>query len=99
MSTPEPLCLKVWTLICFSNILIYPQTVTLYQTDDDIYEPQEVATTNLFNTFLDALDGSYCTYTSDGETGNDPAIDPVYPHDVPNGYKGTLQCGVYKPVS
>lgn len=37
--------------------LIYPQTVTLYQVDDQIYEPQEVATTNLFNTFLDALDG------------------------------------------
>lgn len=37
--------------------LIYPQNVTLYQTDDQIYEPQEVATTNLFNTFLDALDG------------------------------------------
>lgn len=37
--------------------LIYPQTITLYQVDDQIYEPEEVATTNLFNTFLDALDG------------------------------------------
>lgn len=37
--------------------LLYPQTVTLYQVDDQIYEPKEVATTNLFNTFLDALDG------------------------------------------
>jgi hypothetical protein len=37
--------------------LIYPQTVTLYQVDDQLYEPAEVATTNLFNTFLDALDG------------------------------------------
>jgi tripeptidyl-peptidase I len=37
--------------------LIYPQNVTLYQTDDQLYEPVEVATTNLFNTFLDALDG------------------------------------------
>ncbi|KAF8856879.1 putative protease S8 tripeptidyl peptidase I [Acephala macrosclerotiorum] len=78
--------------------LIYPQTVTLYQTDDDVYEPQEVATTNLFNTFLDALDGSYCNYTSDGETGDDPSIDPVYPHKVPGGYNGTRQCGVYKPT-
>lgn len=40
-----------------SFALLYPQTVTLYQVDDQIYEPQEVATTNLFNTFLDALDG------------------------------------------
>jgi tripeptidyl-peptidase-1 len=37
--------------------LIYPQTVTLYQTDDQIYAPQEVALVNTFNTFLDALDG------------------------------------------
>lgn len=47
--------------LLFANIasyaLIYPQSVTLYQVDDQIYEPQEVATTNLFNTFLDALDG------------------------------------------
>lgn len=82
----------------FRTSLLYPQTVTLYQTDDDIYEPAEILTTNLFNTFLDALDGSYCTYTSDGETGNDPAIDPVYPHNVPGGYMGKLQCGIYKPT-
>jgi tripeptidyl-peptidase-1 len=44
-------------LTCGSYSLIYPQTVTLYQVDDQIYEPEEVATTNLFNTFLDALDG------------------------------------------
>lgn len=37
--------------------LIYPQEVVLYQVDDQLYEPAEVATTNLFNTFLDALDG------------------------------------------
>lgn len=37
--------------------LIYPQVVTLYQTDDQIYAPAEVALVNTFNTFLDALDG------------------------------------------
>ncbi|KAL1979563.1 hypothetical protein VTN96DRAFT_5563 [Rasamsonia emersonii] len=79
--------------------LIYPQNVTLYQTDDQIYEPQEVATTNLFNTFLDALDGSYCNYSAYGETGDDPSIDPVYPDPAPGGYKGKLQCGVYKPTN
>jgi tripeptidyl-peptidase-1 len=42
--------------------LIYPQTVTLYQVDDQLYEPEEVATTNLFNTFLDALDGVCPTF-------------------------------------
>ncbi|OQE42187.1 hypothetical protein PENCOP_c004G05160 [Penicillium coprophilum] len=79
--------------------LIYPQSVTLYQVDDQLYEPEEVATTNLFNTFLDALDGSYCTYSAFGETGNNPDIDPVYPNPRPGGYKGKLQCGVYKPTS
>lgn len=78
--------------------LIYPQTVTLYQVDDQIYEPEEVATTNLFNTFLDALDGSYCNYTAYGETGDDPAIDPVYPNLAEGGYKGQVQCGVFKPT-
>ncbi|KAJ5889925.1 subtilisin-like protein [Penicillium tannophilum] len=79
--------------------LIYPQTVTLYQVDDQIYEPEEVATTNLFNTFLDALDGSYCTYTAYGETGDDPSIDAVYPDPAAGGYKGKLQCGIYKPTN
>ncbi|OQD85399.1 hypothetical protein PENANT_c010G10600 [Penicillium antarcticum] len=79
--------------------LIYPQTVTLYQVDDQLYEPEEVATTNLFNTFLDALDGSYCTYSAYGETGNNPDIDPIYPNPRPGGYKGQLQCGVYKPTN
>ncbi|CAI7628600.1 unnamed protein product [Penicillium pancosmium] len=79
--------------------LIYPQSVTLYQVDDQLYEPEEVATTNLFNTFLDALDGSYCTYSAYGETGNNPDIDPVYPDDREGGYKGKLQCGVYKPTN
>ncbi|KAI2787404.1 Aorsin [Penicillium oxalicum] len=85
--------------IDLATALIYPQTVTLYQVDDQLYEPEEVATTNLFNTFLDALDGSYCTYSAYGETGNDPKIDPVYPDNRPGGYKGKLQCGVYKPTN
>ncbi|PYH95640.1 subtilisin-like protein [Aspergillus ellipticus CBS 707.79] len=79
--------------------LLYPQQVTLYQVDDQLYEPVEVDTTNLFNTFLDALDGSYCTYSAYNETGDDPSIDPVYPDNRPGGYKGQLQCGVYKPTN
>ncbi|CAI7565483.1 unnamed protein product [Penicillium glandicola] len=79
--------------------LIYPQSVTLYQVDDQIYEPEEVATTNLFNTFLDALDGSYCTYSAYGETGDDPDIDAVYPDPRAGGYKGKLQCGIYTPTN
>jgi hypothetical protein len=41
--------------------IIYPQKITLFQTDD-LYYTTEVFTGGLFNTFLDAIDGSYCNY-------------------------------------
>jgi tripeptidyl-peptidase-1 len=52
--------------------ILYPQTITLYQTDDLYYatNPQSTAS-GFFNTFLDAIDGSYCTYSAFGEAGND----------------------------
>jgi tripeptidyl-peptidase-1 len=37
--------------------IIYPQTVTLYQTDDSYYSSTGGYEAGLFNTFLDALDG------------------------------------------
>ncbi|KAH8817290.1 peptidase S8/S53 domain-containing protein [Xylogone sp. PMI_703] len=69
--------------------LIYPQTITLYQTDASQFEGDRIG---LFNNFLDAVDGSYCTFSSNGETGDDPTIDPVYS-------SGSKQCGVYKPAN
>jgi hypothetical protein len=43
------------------------------------------------DTLLDALDGSFCTYSAFGQKGNNNSVDPVYP-DVhasePEGYKG-----------
>ncbi|KAF4625803.1 hypothetical protein G7Y89_g12366 [Cudoniella acicularis] len=78
--------------------IVYPQNITLYQTDDSYWANNFVfGSSGLFNTFLDALDGSYCTYSAFGETGDDPNLDPKYPD--PNGYNGTLQCGVYKPTN
>ncbi|KUJ13826.1 uncharacterized protein LY89DRAFT_698947 [Mollisia scopiformis] len=74
--------------------LIYPQTVTLYQVDDNI----EAFTDGGFNTFLDALDGSYCTYTAYNITGDSPGVDAVYPDPAPGGYKGPLACGTYTPT-
>jgi tripeptidyl-peptidase I len=71
-----------------------PQTVTLYQVDDDI----EAFEDGGFNVFLDALDGSYCTYTAYGITGDTPGIDPEYPDPAAGGYKGPLQCGTYTPT-
>ncbi|KAI9001568.1 subtilisin-like protein [Trametes punicea] len=62
------------------------QPVTLYQTGDDV----EGAS---FNTLLDALDGSYCTF----EGGDDPTSDPTYP-DPFGGYQGPEQCGGITPA-
>lgn len=65
----------------YGMALTYPQTVQLYQTGDTIAGGS-------FNTFLDALDSSYCS-------GDDPNEDPKYPDSSPGGYKGN-SCGVYK---
>lgn len=72
--------------------LIYPQNTILFQTDDPVYEANYTFN-GFLNTFLDAIDGSYCSYV-------DP-LDPPYPNpsNAPGAYKGKLQCGVYKPVS
>lgn len=64
------------------------QNITLYQVGDSV----EGAS---FNTFLDALDGTYCTY--DG--GDDPAQDPVYPDTSSGGYTGNENCGTVKPAN
>jgi tripeptidyl-peptidase I len=53
--------------------LIYPQRVINYQVDDQYYGPREY-TYNYFNTFLDALDGSYCNYTAYNITGDSPGM-------------------------
>ncbi|RFU25414.1 hypothetical protein B7463_g10924, partial [Scytalidium lignicola] len=75
----------------FAMSLVYPQSVSLYQTGDDvIWQPA----TN--NNFLDAIDGSYCTY--DG--GDDPVWDAIYPHNFSDtGYQGQPDCGTYKPAN
>jgi tripeptidyl-peptidase-1 len=71
--------------------IIYPQGTVLFQTDDPVYEANYVFS-GFLNTFLDALDGSYCSTV-------DP-LDPKYPDtsSKSGAYKGALQCGVYKPV-
>ena len=76
--------------------IIYPQNSILFQTDDDVYEANYTFN-GFLNNFLDAIDGSYCTYSAFGETGNSP-LDPPYPDPRAGGYKGGLQCGVYKPT-
>lgn len=97
--------------------LIYPQTITLYETDDMNYAESNL--NGFLDTFLDALDGSFCTYSAFGQTGDNNTLDPVsryssasawklkcpnvrcqtYPDPAAGGYKGPLQCGVYKPTN
>lgn len=79
--------------------IIYPQTTIDYQTDDAYYAAGGGGATGIFNTFFDALDGSYCTYCAEAECGNDPTLDPTYPDSHTGGYKGELQCGVYEPTN
>jgi tripeptidyl-peptidase-1 len=65
--------------------LVYPQNVTLYQVGD-------IAEGASFNNFLDAIDGSYCTY----EGGDDPDQDAIYPDPYgvgPYYYSGPENCG------
>ncbi|KAF2155404.1 subtilisin-like protein [Myriangium duriaei CBS 260.36] len=65
--------------------IIWPQQTRLYQNGDGV----NVDSVGTFNIFLDALDGSYCTYKG----GDEPYIDPAYPDPNEGGYTGPLQCG------
>ncbi|CZT09147.1 related to Tripeptidyl-peptidase sed1 [Rhynchosporium agropyri] len=81
--------------------LIYPQGLVLFQDGDEYWEV-EADSYGFWNNFLDAIDGSYCTYSAFNETGNcktEECLDPIYPDPSPGGYKGELQCGVYKPTN
>ncbi|EFQ35648.1 Pro-kumamolisin [Colletotrichum graminicola] len=71
--------------------LIHPQKPVLYQVDDQYYE-YKGNFEGFFNTFLDAIDGSYCAAAPSD-------LDPVYPNPHYGGYKGALQCGVFKPTN
>ncbi|CAG8204143.1 unnamed protein product [Penicillium salamii] len=68
--------------------IIWPQKLIVFQTDDMAYE-KNYTFYGFLNTFLDAIDGSYCSEVS--------PWDPPYPDPRPGGYNGTLQCGVYEP--
>ncbi|KAG2137293.1 peptidase S8/S53 domain-containing protein [Suillus cothurnatus] len=63
------------------------QNVTLYQTGDMV----EGAS---FNNFLDAIDGSYCTF----EGGDNYTVDSQYPDPYGGGYEGPEDCGTVTPA-
>lgn len=67
--------------------LIYPQGTELYQTKTQFDGNTHVG---IFNQWLDAIDGSYCTSSSHGETGDDPTIDGTTKNEM---------CGKFKPAN
>ncbi|PNY22467.1 Aorsin [Tolypocladium capitatum] len=84
--------------ITIIQTLVWPQSMVLYQVDDRLY----TTANNLggfLNTFLDALDGSYCNSTAFGITGDSPGVDPTYPDTRPGGYNKPEMCGTYKPAN
>jgi tripeptidyl-peptidase-1 len=56
--------------------LIYPQSAIFFQTDDPVYEAN-CTFSGFLNTFLDALDGSYCSTIS--------PLDPPLPRSIHSG--------------
>ncbi|EGO26352.1 hypothetical protein SERLADRAFT_463329 [Serpula lacrymans var. lacrymans S7.9] len=64
------------------------QNVTMYQVGD-------INIGASFNNFLDAIDGSYCTF----EGGDDPSQDSMYPDTQPGGYDKPQDCGTVKPAN
>jgi len=66
--------------------LTNPQPVQLLQTGDIVEGAG-------FDNWLDAVDGSYCTF----EGGDDPTQDGIYPDPLPGGFKGPESCGIIAP--
>ncbi|KAF8835707.1 subtilisin-like protein, partial [Paxillus ammoniavirescens] len=69
------------------NLVTSKQKVTLYQVGDMVAGAS-------FNNFLDALDGTYCSF----EGGDDPNLDGIYPDTQAGGYDGK-DCGTVKPAN
>ncbi|RPD56645.1 subtilisin-like protein [Lentinus tigrinus ALCF2SS1-7] len=66
--------------------LTNPQPILLLQTGDLV----EGAS---FNNWLDAVDGTFCTF----EGGDDPTQDGIYPDNLPGGFDGPESCGILTP--
>ncbi|KAH9978682.1 subtilisin-like protein [Lactifluus volemus] len=70
----------------YAMVLTDPTPITLLQTGDMVKGA-------FFNNWLDAVDGSFCTF----EGGDDPAYDVIYPDPLPGGYNQPGSCGIIKP--
>ncbi|KAK2629774.1 hypothetical protein QTJ16_000594 [Diplocarpon rosae] len=74
----------------FAMALVAPQQVTVYQVGD-------IVSGASFNNFLDAIDGSYCTFA--GGDSKDPSIDGQYPSNQPGGFQGSETCGSFQSTN
>ncbi|KAF7357282.1 Serine protease S53 [Mycena sanguinolenta] len=70
----------------YAMALTNPQPVQLLQTGDIVEGAG-------FDNYLDAIDGSFCTF----EGGDDPTQDGIYPDPLPGGFKGPESCGIIPP--
>ncbi|KAL1937832.1 hypothetical protein VTO73DRAFT_12852 [Trametes versicolor] len=66
--------------------LTNPQPILLLQAGDLIQGAS-------FNNWLDAVDGSFCTF----EGGDDPTQDGIYPDPIPGGFNQPESCGIIAP--
>ncbi|CAK5272853.1 unnamed protein product [Mycena citricolor] len=69
------------------NLVTDRQTVDLYQVGDPMMGAS-------FGNFIDAIDGTYCSF----EGGDDPFYDGTYPDSAPGGYQ-KQDCGTVKPAN
>jgi tripeptidyl-peptidase-1 len=70
----------------YAMALTDPQPITLLQTGDLVEGAG-------FDNWLDAVDGSFCTF----EGGDVPSQDGIYPDPLPGGFKGPESCGIIAP--
>ncbi|KAF2667833.1 subtilisin-like protein [Microthyrium microscopicum] len=77
--------------------IVYPQKIKLFQTNDDFVAQNRTLELGSFDTFLDAVDGSFCTYGG----GDNRTLDAQYPYKEPDdsGYDWFNMCGTYKPTN
>lgn len=72
----------------YGMTLVNPISTTLYQVGDI----DESATTS-FNNFLDAIDGSYCTFEGGDDRSEDAIFPDPYGPDPGYAYEGPENCG------
>ncbi|KAK6516966.1 hypothetical protein TWF506_006846 [Arthrobotrys conoides] len=88
-----------------SHHIIYPQGQALFSTDDPPTQ-NNYNYSGFLNNYLDGIDGSYCSFTAFGITGNsndtNPPLDPPYPNPnnvgKPGAFPGPLDCGTQNPT-